>query len=178
MDNTSKTSTQWNLFNMDTLGLSILYVYNLKSQKRSSDKPVLFHQPTNIQAKQIIRIIIIITKWLVLFYKNVTTPLLIPRLGLGSNCSRQHCIANNLVEGYLISYTPWLPWAFFSPGRILWPTGHEKSLAPKVHHSLNFRIPDSPKSSRSFLMIKNRRSAGESEDWYQPLCSLWSRALS
>ena len=93
-------------FNMDTLELSIWYVYNLKSQKRSSDIPVLFHQPTNIQAKQIIRIIIIITNWLVLFYKNVTMPLLLPRLGLGSNCSRQHCIANNLVEGYLISYTP------------------------------------------------------------------------
>lgn len=175
MDNTPKTSTQWNLFNMDTLELSILYVYNLKSQKRSSDIPVLFHQPTNIQAKQIIRIIIIITKWLVLFHKNVTMPLLLP-FGFKLQQTALHC--QQPCGGLFNLLYPVITMGFFSPGRILWPTVHEKSLAPTVHQSLNFRIPDSPKSSRSFLMIKNRRSAGESEDWYQPLCSLWSRALS
>ena len=37
---------------------------------------------------------------------------------------------------------------------MLWPTVHEKSLATTVHHSFNFRIPDSPQVISQFAFNK------------------------
>ena len=109
------------------------------------------------------------------FLQKCNYATLAPRVGFGFKLQQTALHCQQPCGGLFNLLYPVITMGFFSPGRILWPTVHEKSLAPTVHQSLNFRIPDSPKSSLSFLMIKNKRGAGESKEWYQPLCSLWSR---